>query len=455
VGASAGRIASQFTAAQRNAEAVPWLLQAARDEARVGGFASALELLDRASEGNELDVEVLSLRAELLMVTGNPRAPEAYEQAIKRARGPRRESLQVGLARTFIAMGDMQGAGKTFAQMLPPESDETRLSYLVWRSVAEWALGQVDAAEKTTEEATALAIKTGNQADFVESVSARTLVAHSTGRYQDKVRAEFFAVRPEEFAATVQEGHLCTAELYLYGGQHYDDVTTFARTIRAEGERSGAKRAVAFGTCLMGETALLTGDLSAADALLDEAATANLELGSRGAASLSLQRRAESAIAQGAPEKARLLLAMALDLARNSTFGQRHLLQRIYGTKVQAAKDPAAALAVVHEAETAIIGPTEGCFACLITFCIPAAKACAPFDLERAHRYLATAEQMAKMFWRTGAWYAAVEEVRGVVARAEGHAEAARKSLADAAQMFEKVGQKLDAERCRRAAASP
>src|SRR6185295_6978896 len=225
-------------------------------------------------------------------------------------------------------------------------------------------------------------------------------------------------------------------------------IEAFARGLREEGQRRGAKRAVAFGTCLMGEVALLSGELSTADALLDQAATSSLEIGARGAAALSLQRRAESAIRANDRERARFLLALALDQARSSPM-QRHLLQRIYGTKVQAAADAIAAVAVVDEAEVAIRGPGEFCFACMITFLVPAAIACAPRDPPRARGFLGTAEQMAKLFWRSGAWYAAVAEARGTVELAEGNRDAAQKSLTEAADLFAEVGQKLDASRCR------
>jgi hypothetical protein len=88
----------------------------------------------------------------------------------------------------------------------------------------------------------------------------------------------------------------------------------------------------------------------------------------------------------------------------------------------------------------------------MITFLVPAAIACSRGDLPRAHRYLATAEQMAQMFWRSGAWFAAVAEARGMVALGENDAPAAGKHLAEAAALFAEAGHKLDAARCRAAA---
>lgn len=452
VGASANRITTHLTGAERAPEATPWLVQAARDESRVGGFASALELIERASKDGEPDVEVLSMRAELLMATGDPRAPEAFETATRRARGPRREALQISHAQSFIAMGDMMSAIKKIGEVQPPEAPESRLRYLLVRGSLEWFQGQFETAGKTNDEALELAKQTGKLVELAESMLTRGGVAHSLGRWDDQLRTDLLAPHSPEVLSALHDGHLCAAEIHLYGGQPYEQIATFARDLQAEAERIGAKRAALFGQCLLGETALLTGDLALADTLLDQVATVSLELGARGVAALALQRRAESAIAAGEPDRARFLLAMALDQARNAPLGPRHLLQRVYGTKVLAAKDSAAAYAMVHEAESAIIGPTEGCWACLITFCVPAAIACAPHDLQRARKYLGTSEQMAKMFWRVGGWYAAVAEARGHVERAEGKAEAAQKSFLEAADLFARAGHKLEAERCRRGA---
>ena len=64
-----------------------------------------------------------------------------------------------------------------------------------------------------------------------------------------------------------------------------------------------------------------------------------------------MQRLAEVRLAQGRSEEARELLDEALLLARWSTIGM-HLLQRIFGTLIVSAPDPASARAMVDRAES-------------------------------------------------------------------------------------------------------
>ena len=83
---------------------------------------------------------------------------------------------------------------------------------------------------------------------------------------------------------------------------------------------------------------------------------------------------------------ARALLDEALAVARESDVGF-HLLDRIYGARITAAADPAAALARLDEAELAVRGPLETCPGCRITLAVPAAIAAARAgDLDRADR---------------------------------------------------------------------
>jgi hypothetical protein len=91
------------------------------------------------------------------------------------------------------------------------------------------------------------------------------------------------------------------------------------------------------------------------------------------------------------------------------------------------------------------------CEFCRIMLVVPAAMAFAQAGLlDAAHEQLAAAERCAAR-WEGPAWPAAVEEVRGVLARAEGDEEAAVEHLRAAAAGFELAGQPLDAARCREA----
>ena len=70
-----------------------------------------------------------------------------------------------------------------------------------------------------------------------------------------------------------------------------------------------------------------------------------------------------------------------------------HLLQRVYGTMIEAAPDPVAARAVVDRAE-ATLGDDDRCSFCAVMLAVPAAIACADVgDIDEARRHLAVAEE--------------------------------------------------------------
>jgi hypothetical protein len=142
------------------------------------------------------------------------------------------------------------------------------------------------------------------------------------------------------------------------------------------------------------------------------------------------------------------LLDEALGVARESDVGF-HLLDRIYGTRVAAAPDPASALAALEEAEAAVRGPVESCPGCRITLAVPAAIAAARAgDLERAAEWEKASEYLATVVMRLPAWDAALEEVRGHRAQAGGDTVAARDHFQSAAAGFGASGQPLDEARC-------
>jgi hypothetical protein len=153
------------------------------------------------------------------------------------------------------------------------------------------------------------------------------------------------------------------------------------------------------------------------------------------------------ALHQGRPVDAGRLLDEALAVARDSDVGF-HLLDRIYGTRITAATDPAAGLVALEEAEAAVRGPLETCPGCRITFTVPAAIAAARGgDLDRAVRYEEASEVLANVVMRLPGWHAALAEVKGHRLRAAGDGGAADQFRA-AAEGYRDVGQPLDAARC-------
>jgi hypothetical protein len=251
-----------------------------------------------------------------------------------------------------------------------------------------------------------------------------------------------------ELANAVYDGYLCPAEFLLYGPTPYEEVIALARDLQATARRSGALRAAAFASALIGEAALLSGDLALAAAELTEARDLHRDLSSTAGEAHSLQRLAEVRVAQGDGSTAQQLLQQALPLARSSLIA-KHLLQRIFGTLILAAADPLEARAVVDRAESTL-GWDDDCPFCSIMLSVPATIACVRAgDLVGAERHLEVAERSA-VLWHGTSWEAGVAEAQAAVAAARGDAALAHERIRSAAGWFERAGQPLDAARCRR-----
>ena len=167
------------------------------------------------------------------------------------------------------------------------------------------------------------------------------------------------------------DGYLCAAEYMLYGQTPYDQVIVVARDVQATAKRSGALRAAAFASALIGEAALLSGDLALAAAELSEASELHRDLGSiAGAGPLASSGWPRCAWPRATTAPRRQLLHEALHLARSSVIA-RHLLQRVFGTMILATPDPLDARAVVDRAESTM-GWDDACLFCSIMLDVPA-----------------------------------------------------------------------------------
>ena len=99
----------------------------------------------------------------------------------------------------------------------------------------------------------------------LDLVSLEGLIAHQRGEWFDRMRVELRRTRDVPAVANALfDGYLCPAEYLLYGPTPYADVIATARGLRDTALRSGALRAVAFATALIGEAAVLSGDLELA-----------------------------------------------------------------------------------------------------------------------------------------------------------------------------------------------
>ena len=221
----------------------------------------------------------------------------------------------------------------------------------------------------------------------------------------------------------------------------------FAASLRATGERSGSPRAVAFAATVAGEAHLLSGDLDAALVELREGVDLHHQIGANAGEALSLQRLAELHLERSEHDEALRLLDTALPLARWSPLAH-HLIQRIYGTMIRATVDPDDARALVDQAADAI-GPSDDCIFCAVMIAVPSAIACADVgDVEAARHHLFLAE-MSAMAWQGTAWPGALAEAKAHIALAEDRGPEAAELFGEAADLFTRAGQPLDADRCR------
>jgi tetratricopeptide (TPR) repeat protein len=235
---------------------------------------------------------------------------------------------------------------------------------------------------------------------------------------------------------------------FLYGSRPYDEVIAFADSLAEESERLGAARGRAFAVTIRGEAKLLAGRLDEADADLAAGAELHREISAVTGEAFALQRRSEVAFNRGDRAGAAALLDESLSIARESDVGF-HLFDRIYGTRVATAPDPAAAHAELEEAEAAVRGPVETCPTCRITLAVPAAIAATRAgDTARADEWEQVAEYLAKVVMRLPAWDAALEEVKGHRAQARGDVDAAAAHFRSAAESFGAAEQPLDQARC-------
>jgi tetratricopeptide (TPR) repeat protein len=283
---------------------------------------------------------------------------------------------------------------------------------------------------------------------MAELVSLQGLIAHQRGEWFERFNVELRRTQGKErLAVALFDAHLCVAEYVLYGPVPYAELIEQAEGLRTSATRAGALRGIAFATALIGEAALLAGDLDLAQRELAEAVELHRDIDASSGEAHSLQRLAEVRLLQGDKAEARRLLERALPLARWSTMGM-HLLQRLFGTMISAAPDLGAARLVLDRA-TATMDQKDHCSFCDVMLEVPAAILCADLgELDEAARHLAAAEASAA-HWSGTAWQAAVREARAHLVHAEGDPAGFARLSREAAELFDEAGQPRDAERCR------
>lgn len=449
-----GRVAHHYIAAGLASRAVPYVVRAVETAGALGAFRDALALVDgvREQAGPEHLPILLARRGDLLMALGDPAAVEAYTEAARVTTGTLHRLVRARLGRAASVGGDLATARSALAG-LELEGDDADASLLLAQGNVAYFTGDIDTARKVAAQARERLRGVDDPWHLVDLVGLQGLLAHQRGEWFASFRTELRRTQGHErLAGAVFDAYLCVAENLLYGLEPYAEILAEAEQLRSRASQAGALRGVAFATALIGEAALMMGDVTRAEAELMEAVALHADIDAAGGQAHSLQRLAEVRLAQGRNEEARRLLDEALLLARWSTVGM-HLLQRIFGTLIVSAPDPEAARAMVDRAESTM-GEPDQCHFCAVMLAVPAANACARVgDLENAHRFLALASWSVSL-WGESSWQAAVIEARATLALAEGDAERFRQLSREAADAYAAVGHDRDASRCLAAAAA-
>ena len=443
-------IARQWLQASQPREAIPYLLAAAREAVRLAAFSDALRHLEPLLAFQPQHIEGLRLRAESLDAMGEPAALAAYHAAADAAGEPESHNLRAKAALAQVKLGDPKGALVVLDGLMPTSVEGRLCEALAYSGAA--ALGTGDPAVGTAKAAVArqLALQSGDTTSLVIASWAQAAAAHARGDLHRSVWADLHETsQVPHLALRVFDGHLCITQRFLYGARPYADVIDFAQALSTEAQRLGALRGHAFGVTLRGEAEWLAGNLAGAREHLREGARLHRAIGGPVGEALSLQRLAEVALHEGQRDEARALIDEALDVARQTDIGF-HLLDRIYGTRINLhTDDPAAALHVMEDASASVRGPLETCPGCRITFAVPAAIAAARAgELALAEKHEEQCAYLANVVMKLPAWYASHHEVRGHIAATRGDAEAALGHFVAASARFREAGHPIDAQRC-------
>jgi tetratricopeptide (TPR) repeat protein len=448
MGAPPGRVAHQLLAAGLPARAVPFVLRAVETAGALGAYRDALTLVDGVREHATADElpQILARRGDLLLAVGDPEAMSAYREALPVTTGTTHRLIRARMARAAAFAGEFDVARAALAG-LEPEGDAADGALLLARGHVAYFTGDIDTAWRIAAQARETLHDPDDQWHMMDLVSLQGMIAHQRGELFERFRMELRRTQGKHRLVTALfDAHLCVAEYMLYGPVPYAEVIEETEELRRRAANAGALRGVAFATSLIGEAALLMGDLDRAERELVEAVDLHRDIDAPAGEAHGLQRLAEVRLAQGDREEAQRLLQRALPLARWSVMSL-HLLQRIYGSMIVAAPDPVAARAAVDLAEDTM-GEADECLMCSVMLEVPATIACADTgDLDGARRHLALAELSAAR-WEGSAWNAAVLEARAHLARAEGRPEEFVALSARAAELFHAAGQPLDAVRC-------
>src|SRR6185437_8405448 len=322
----------------------------------------------------------------------------------------------------------------------------------VCRVRAHWLLerGRSDEALTAAEEALRLAERHGGSADMAAAHETLAIILHTRGEWRRGLHLELQRLGPaadDPRLARMFDLHHCIGEYQLAGDTSFEGVEEYARRTLDLAEQTGARRAQAFASCLLGESLLLRGRWDEAGSALRRSTELHHELGMRSGA-LSWQRRAELAVCRGDLAAAEEHLDRGLAIAALSPMA-RHLWGRLYATAALNALErgaPDEAIRAVRMAEEAAArhGDCASCGALLRPVAAEAYAALrSPAEVESQLR---AAEQIASLS-QSAYWEAMVEATRGFLARARQEPREAWPRFLAAATLYQRVGQPFWAAR--------
>ena len=183
-------VARQWLAGERPDEAVPWLLEAARQAVTLGAFADALAQLAPLLEHVPNHREALVLRAEALDAIGDAGAPAAFATAADVGGGPRADDLRAKGALAQIKLGDAHG-GLALLDGLDPTTLEGRVAHaLAYAGAAALGFGDPAVGTAKAAEARRLAREAGDTAQIAIASWAQAAAAHARGELRASVIAD-------------------------------------------------------------------------------------------------------------------------------------------------------------------------------------------------------------------------------------------------------------------------
>ncbi|GAA0220888.1 hypothetical protein GCM10010492_18760 [Saccharothrix mutabilis subsp. mutabilis] len=402
-----------------------------------GDWARLLEL-------DETDEEAHRALMRRHLAAGRRREALRQFELLRRAL---RERIGVGPDAETVALYE-----SALAEGADPPSVAQTVAVTLANGLVAWGRRNLAEAERLAKRARALALDANLGHELGEASTLLALVAYARGTWHEQFRREFVdsVRRSTELETAVFDAHLCFQEFYLYGPEGHEGAEAFGRDLLDIATAAGSTGGRALAHLLLGEFALLSGDLDGAATQLSRSWVAAEATGCASAQSIALERAAEARVRQGDRSAAVALLDRAMPLARASGI-RSHLVIRVHGLRVLAAGGVVDALSAVRDGER-LLASEHVCDPCSMGFRTEAARACARAnDLGRARRHLAEAERISGL-WQGGPWTAALWEVRAELRRAAGQASQAAALFLEAADQFATLGRPWEAHRCRAAA---